>query len=281
MKTWIILDGQYLCYRARFSMGDLSHQGSPTGAIYGFLKTVLALREQFDPYSCVFCWDSKYSKRAEIFPEYKAKRHNRGQMTDEEWQFEQAFRKQVKLLRKEYLPTIGFRNVFQQKGYESDDLMASVAYYSVAKEDRVYIITADHDLFQCIGPTVSVYNPRERKDMTLQVFHKQYGIDPKDWIYVKCWAGCDSDNVPGIRGIGEKTAILFLRGELKPSSKACRSIQSDTEIVVRNEKLIRLPFPDTKKFKLKRDILSDTGWQKVCDKLGFKSIRDRSLLQRR
>ena len=279
-RLWLILDCNFLCHRARYSMGNLSFGGSATGVAYGFLREVLALREQFSPFSMVFCWDSRYSKRQEVFPDYKGKRKNRQPMAEEEMEFEWAFRKQVKLLRKKYLPIIGFKNVFQQKGYESDDLLASVAY-SLSSKDQAVIVTADHDLFQCIRPNVSMYSPRDHKQHTLQTFKKELGITPADWVYVKAIAGCDTDNVPGVKGVGEKTAILYLLKKIKVTAKTYKDIEHNGDLIARNTALVKLPYKGTKTFKLREDKLSQPGWEDVCDSLGFKSIRDKSLLGKR
>ena len=98
-------------------MGDLSHKGSATGVVFGFLKTVQALQEFFDTPHVVFCWDSKTSKRKEIFPEYKSHRRDKyKEMSKEELEFEKKFQSQMKKLRRDYLPTIGYRNVFVLEG---------------------------------------------------------------------------------------------------------------------------------------------------------------------
>lgn len=275
-NKWLILDCNFLCHRVKHSTGGLSHDNKPTGIIYGFLKTVIALQEMFATNKVVFCWDSKINKRKDIFPDYKRKRGQRFKdLTKKEIKLEKAFRLQMKRLRREYLKEIGYRNVFCQKGYESDDLIASVCL-NLPKGDEAVIITSDKDMYQCIRYNVSFYSPGKKKPITLQSFTKEYGIIPELWRNVKCYAGCSTDEVPGLPGIGEITALKYLRGELKSTTKAYEKIQKNKKsIIAKNLPLVGLPFKGTKVFKLKRDKLSEEGWLAVITKLGMKSIRDK------
>jgi len=137
-------------------------------------------------------------------------------------------------------------------------------------------------LYQCIYHNVSFYNPQTCKTLTLQGFKKKYGIESALWWRVKSLAGCPTDNVKGIKGVGEKRAIDFLLGKLNPESKAYKSILSDASVSVYfNEKLVRLPFEGAQQFKLKRDNLSEQGWISVCKQLGMKSLRQKLPFGRR
>ena len=254
--------------------GGLSHENKPTNVIYGFLRSVMALQEFFQTKCIVFCWDSKHSKRKELFSDYKKKRSQRyKEWTEKELRQEKAFRIQMKKLRKAYLKQIGYRNVFCQKGYEADDLMASVAY-NLPKGDEAIIITSDQDLLQCIRCNVSFYDPRKNKVITLQKFSKMYGIIPEQWVVMKCLAGCSTDEVPGIYRVGETTALKYIRGELNSGSKTYEKIHKmKRKIIKQNYSLVCLPFKDTKIFKLKKDRLCQKDWQAVIEKLGMKSLR--------
>ena len=273
-KKFLILDCNYLAHRAKYAMGGLSIDEIPTGVVYGFLRDIVAFTERFDTKHIIFCWDSKYSKRKEIYPQYKANRQ-KNELTEDEEKCEIEFRKQVKKLRRYYLKQIGFKNIFQQKGYESDDIIASVCQ-KLPKGDTGIIITADQDLYQCISPTVSMYDPRKRKMMTLQGFKKQYGILPYQWIRMKCLSGCNSDNIKGIKRVGEKTAIKYIRGEMNELSKIRDNIIAwayNEQFMFKQMSLIRLPFEGTKIFKLRKDKLSESGWNSVCKKLGIKTAK--------
>lgn len=280
-RKYLLLDCDYLCYRARYTTGGLSYEGSATGVIYGFLKSLSEFQDLFNTSRFVFCWDSRTNKRRDMFPEYKAQREKR-EYSDEEAEFNRAFRKQMKKLRTTYLPMIGFKNVFVQKGYESDDIIASICDRLQPLNEAV-VVSSDHDLYQCISHNVSLYNPQTGKVLTLQGFKKQFGIEPVRWGLVKSFAGCSTDNVPGIRGVGEKTAIKYIRAQLNPDSKVYKAITSPEGIVIRerNSELVVLPLKGTDCFKLRRDDLSEQGWKQVTKLLGMRSIRDRMPFGRR
>jgi 5'-3' exonuclease len=258
-------------------MGDrLSYAGSPTTILYTFLRDMIALQEQFRTSGILFCFDSKSSKRKEIYPKYKQKRHTK-ELTEEEIEFEKAFRYQIKKLRMAHLPEIGYRNIYRKAGFESDDLIAKLGE-DVTREgkNKGVVVSSDHDLFQCITPFVSFYNPADHKELTLQGFRQKYGITPDQWAMVKAIAGCNTDEVEGVRGIGEKTAIKYIQGELKESSKAHANItcENGQEIIKRNWGLVKLPLAGTPELEIKPDELSLDGWLSVCKKLGFKSLRN-------
>lgn len=279
---WLLIDSNYLCHRARWSMGDLAWQGRPTGVIYGFLSSILQLQKRFDTNNVAFCFDSQSSLRKAIYPNYKAHRKNRKPMKKQEEMFEKEFHKQIKLLRTSYLPEIGFNNIFLQKGYESDDLLAQIAKDIHTILD-VIIVTADKDLFQCITTNISVYNPHKHIRMTYQRFYQTYKILPTEWILVKALAGCTTDNVKGLPNIGEKTVLKWMWGELNHSTKACKLIISKQAKAIQcgNLPLVLLPFDGTKKIKLQNDNISKTGWRSVCKRLGFKSLIDNTPKRKR
>jgi len=277
MKKWLIIDCNYLCHRAKHSMGGLSHGNTPTGIIYGFLKSIQALQDQFNTQHIIFCWDSKTSKRKDIFPDYKKKRANRYKdLTKKEIKFEKAFRHQMKMLRTKYLKLIGYKNNFVQAGYEGDDIMASITL-NLKMNDEAILVTSDKDMYQLISPKVSFFNPSKGKLFTYQKFMQKYRMPTYDWGSMKCLAGCTTDEVPGIKGVGEKTAIKYIRMDLKPTTKAYQRIVSKKGLRIekRNRKLVVLPFDGVKNFKLRKDELSNKGWKKVIEELGMKSLRDK------
>lgn len=277
-SLWLLLDCDYLCHRARYSMGDLSWKGAATGVIYGFLQAVIHLQEQFQTDKVAFCFDSKHSKRQDIYPDYKAQRKNRQTLTPDEKEFERAFHIQRVKLRKEYLPEIGFNNIFQQRGYESDDLLARISL-DLPKTDQAIIVTADQDIYQCLSDVVKMYNPQKRELMTIQKFKRVYGIHPAMWARVKALAGCSSDNVKGLPGIGEKTVLKWMTTELKPTTKAYQKLDSQEaeQYIVQNLPLVSLPFKGTHRIKLQDDNITRVGWRKVSIRLGFKTLHPRGV----
>lgn len=279
-RLYLILDCNYLAYRAKYIFGDLSYAGSVTGVIYGFLRDVVNLMERFETRRVVFCWDSRYKKRREIFPDYKAHREQK-EKTPEEEEFEKTFFQQIRALRKRHLPTIGFRNIFQQKGYEADDIIAAVCLYIIPDLSEGIIVTADQDLFQLIRKNIKWFNPRTGELITLGSFKKKFGIHPHKWAKVKAIAGCVSDNVPGIEGVGNKTAIKYVKNELSETSKKYTDIKRGwNSIVLRNIRLVELPYAGIKypKLKLRNNTLNQSNWDRITKSLGMKSIRNRSII---
>lgn len=282
-NKWLILDCNFLCHRVKHSTGGLSNDNTATGVIYGFLKTITSLQESFNTDKVIFCWDSKTSKRKELFPEYKNKRSQKHkEWTEEEAKFEAEFRLQMKMLRTTYLKKIGYRNVFCQKGYEGDDVMASICKDLPSTSEAV-LITSDKDLYQCIKHNVSMNSLSGKPTMTLQGFKQYSGISPKDWGILKAITGCDTDEVPGVRGVGQITCIKYLKGNLKETTKAYQNITSKEglKIYKRNRLLVILPFKGTKHFRLKQDKLTSKGWASVMNSLGMKSLKDKGPIKRR
>ena len=256
-------------------MPEFQHGGEATGIIYGFLRYLSMLQRELQTRNLIFCWDSKTSKRRDIFPDYKKKRRAKD-YTPEEEKFEIAFRHQMKMLRIRYLKKIGFRNVFVQPGYESDDIMASICK-DLKSDERGIIVTSDKDLLQCIRTNVSVYDPHKQKMTGLNAFQNKYGIQPYEWGILKSITGCTTDEVPGVKGVGEGYALKYLQGTLNISTKAYDKITNaeGNAIKHRNADLVYLPMKGTKHFQIQPDELSEKGWRQVCKQLGMKSIKDR------
>jgi DNA polymerase-1 len=276
-KRILIIDCNYLCYRALYSTGELSHDGAKTGTFFGFFKEVVNLTHLFKTPHIVFCWDYGLNKRYQIYPKYKEKRkETKENYTKEEKRIFRAFNKQVKYIREVALPKIGYINNFYQKGYESDDMIASVCnHFNIwSKPWSTIIVTADHDLFQLINKHTSVYNPHKKERLTRLRFKKRYGISPKKWVEVKSMAGCSSDNIKGIEGIGEKTAIKYLLGQLKESSVACKKIESKKgqRIIKKNKKITKLPLEGVQDFTLLPDHFEKREWTRQMKKHGVRTL---------
>ncbi len=219
-NSLLILDCNYLAWRAYHTKQDLRYRGTPTGVIFGILQDVISLRELHNTERIAFCFDHdrRYLKRKIDCPGYKSSR-DRPDATEEEQKMFKEVHQQILALRKTILPTLGFRNVFAEEGYEADDLIASIVC-DLREGDQAIIVGADHDLFQLLGPRTIIWNPTKSVAITESSFSKDYGVTPTQWVDVKAIAGCSSDDVPGIRGIGEKTACKFLNGTLKSGSVA-------------------------------------------------------------
>ena len=190
-------------------------------------------------------------------------------MTDEEKEFREDLHKQLTKLRQIELLKIGFRNVFWQQGFEADDLIASVC--KDKKQDFI-VVSSDQDMFQLLSKHVEIYNPMSKKFITKSSFTDKYGVKPKEWATVKAIAGCSSDGVPGVSGVGEKTAIKFMNGDLKQTTKAFVSIANSTDLIERNLKLVKLPLPETLSFKLYNDKVTGSRWDVGMSRMEMNSL---------
>jgi len=252
-------------------MGELSHEGVKTGVVYGMFRAIIDLQELHATDRVVWCFDRGHDKRSQIWSQYKANRHKQDE-DNETKEARRALRQQLYRLRTNYLPAIGYRNVFWQDGYEADDVIASICQ-DRPRGEEIVIVASDADLYQLlIQGWVSMWNPQKKQAVTAESFSREWGIDPTMWSDVKAIAGCSSDNVKGVKGVGEKTAVRFLTGKLKDTTKAFAAIVANRDVWERNLHLTRLPFKGTERFELVDDCLTRDRWNMLMERLGMKSL---------
>lgn len=240
---------------------------------YGFLRDVEVLRKRFGSNDVVFCFDLGRNKRRDIYPQYKQKDRIE---TPEQTAMKVEVYSQLDHLREQYLPELGYVNIFSQKGHEADDLIASVVDRSIVRgEDRAVICSADKDLYQLLRPGVKVHHPRT-KDTSETVgcfsFERKYGIPASQWVFVKAMAGCDSDNVKGILGVGEKTAIKYLQGGFRQGDRQFDLIFGSKHVIERNLSLVTLPLAGTDTFELRQNSYSSTKFERLAKRLGMEGL---------
>jgi len=272
----IILDANGICHQCKHAMGHLSWNDKKVGIIFGFLNQMLSLAKILESNKFVFAWDSKESLRAKIFPDYKKSR--RKDKTEEEKELDAISYAQFDLLKKEVLPEIGFVNSFYLEGYEADDIIASITSTNTSK--TFTIVSSDEDLFQLLSDKVRMYSIRKKQFYTDKNLWKDYGVVPNEWAEVKAIAGCSSDGVPGVPGVGEVTACKFIRRQLSTKHQSYRNIQKHRSLIERNRKLVTLPFKNTPQTKLHlKETLSFMEFQNVCGRYGFQSFLEREKLK--
>jgi len=274
----LLIDSNAQAHKVKHTLGELTFETMRVGVIFGFLGQIQKLAKEYGTNDLIFTWDSNKSHRENLFPAYKEKRRTlKEDKTPEEKEIDKAAYAQFDLLYNEVLPEIGFVNNYKLKGYEGDDLIASIVYAN--SKDDFLIVSGDEDMYQLLDPNVSILNSRGL--YTLKDFNKEYDIDSLDWIQVKSIAGCKSDEVPGIRGVKEKTAIKYLKGLLTPNMKGYQSITcpEGRNIIQRNKQLVTLPFHDCPEIILKpQGSLSIDGFMEICKRYGFESyLRKESL----
>jgi DNA polymerase-1 len=272
MNDLLIIDTTYLCHRAWHTTGDLMFEEKGTGAIYGVLRDIVTLQDTFHTARCIFCFDHGMSKRFKLLPGYKSTRRlGRDMESDEEQQARVDFQRQITALKSRHLPDMGFQNVFSVPGFEADDLIAAIAA-TLPDTEHGIIVGTDHDLYQCLKDNVSIWNPNKKMIYDKSAFISEWGIQPEQWASVKAYAGCKSDDIPGIRGIGETTAAKFLRGELSTNTKAYHAIMNGKLLHDENLKLTKLPFPKTPVLEILPDDVTTEKWEQVVISLGMESL---------
>jgi len=258
-----------LAYRALFTTGDLSHEGGPTGVLYGVFREIVKVQEKFGTHLSAFAFDLGKSRRSDQFDWYKStRRKNRDPKKGE---VISVMKEQIESLRRNYLEQLGYPNILYQEGMEADDIMASACDYLNMNQDAI-LVSGDEDLYQLLSNRISIYQPRSQQYLTKEKFVREYCISPHEWIQVKAIAGCVSDDIPGIKGVGEKTAIKWIRNKIQHAEidKWVRSKQYKI-----NMELVALPHPETKKFKLtEHKPPTKEAWMELMDKLGMASMAD-------
>lgn len=274
----VIVDSNYIGNVAKYAYGDLTWNGKPTGVIFGFMRMVLTMAKHFDPARFVFVWDtdSRLSLRKKDYPPYKEHRHKVAR-TPEEAKIDGWAVQQYRELMEYILPKFGFKNIFWQLGYEADDVIAVLVRGPLK---GAVVATNDDDLLQ-LTDVCRLYNPCNHITKTRDNLMVEFRVHPKEWPKVKAAAGCTSDGVEGIRGIGEKTAAKWLLGELRLSTKAGRKIESEEGVAImkRNLPLVTLPWPGTvcpKVVEGERFIMDN--FFDLCDEYGFISFMRRPMV---
>jgi DNA polymerase-1 len=278
MKS-VIVDAHCICHKEKHAKKDLAFEGVGTGVIFGFMQEILKLARTFETNRLLFAWDSPHSQRKTVYPSYK---NNRKEVTDpEQIELDRITRPQFEVIRTRVLKDLGFTNSWQADGLEADDLIASIVKNN---EGIFYIASADEDLYQLLTPGIAMYKPHKKTTYHYDDFIREFEIDPSQWNMVKALAGCSSDAVPGIVGVGEKTAIRFLLGKLKPGSKAFNSIvaaKSENGFLTRNLKLVTLPFPTTPAIFVNRlDKPSLDGYIETCQRYGLNTLMESDAIRK-
>lgn len=201
-KKLVIIDGNSLLYRAFFALPLLSRGGVYTNAVYGFLRMLLAVYRTMEPdYTAVSFDKDKHTFRMELFEDYKGTRKS---APDE-------LVPQFKLVR-DVLRVMGVAQ-YEVSGFEGDDILGTLAARYETELD-VHVITGDRDALQLVNEKTTVHLTQrgisEMAEMTPATVKEKYGITPAQVIDMKALMGDASDNIPGIPGVGEKTALKLL-----------------------------------------------------------------------
>lgn len=207
MKRLVVIDGKSVFYRGYYAMPGLSMaDGTPTGGVYGFVSLAIELIKKLEPDYVAVAWDKRGTnirKRRELYPEYKA---GRKPAPDD-------FYQQIPILH-ELLDAFGWP-LYEIDDYEADDIMGAFARQAESRGIETCLITSDLDALQLISPMTKVYamknGLRNIEEFTSEHFEEKYGIRTEQFLDLKALKGDSSDNLPGVPGIGEKTAVKLLQ----------------------------------------------------------------------
>ncbi len=210
MNKLLLIDGNSIINRAFYGiMGSkmlMTEDGTYTNAVYGFLSILFKELDDIKPEYLVVAFDLKSpTHRHKMYDKYKANRHG---MPEE-------LAMQMPILKE----TLKAMNVciIEKEGYEADDILGTLAKWGQKEELEVTVLTGDRDSFQLIDKNIKVRIPRtkmgktETEDYTVEKIEEEYGLEPLDLIEVKGLMGDTSDNIPGVPGVGEKTALNLIK----------------------------------------------------------------------
>lgn len=207
MKRLAIIDGKSVFYRGYYAMPNLSTKdGTPTGGVYGFTAMSFELLKKLKPDYVAVAWDkpkTNIRKRRELYPEYKAGRKPAPP----------DFYEQIPILQ-ELLQALGWP-LYELDDYEADDIMGAFAKQASEQGIETCLITSDLDALQLVGPMTHVYALKKGfSQIELfkpESFEAKYGLRVEQFLDFKALKGDSSDNIPGVPGVGEKTAIDLLQ----------------------------------------------------------------------
>ena len=207
MKRLVLIDGKSVFYRGYYAMPGLSlKDGTPTGGVFGFASLALEVIKKLNPDYVAVAWDKRGTnirKRLEIYPQYKAGRKPAPP----------DFYVQIPLLY-ELLDAFNWP-LYELDDYEADDIMGTLAKKAGEQKIEACLITSDLDVLQCVGPFTHVYALKKGfsdiEQFDVEYFENKYGIGVEQFLDLKSLKGDSSDNIPGVPGIGEKTALQLLQ----------------------------------------------------------------------
>lgn len=243
MERLLIIDGHSFAYRAFHAIRELhSPTGRPTNAIYGFIKMLDRLRATVTPTRWIVVWDGGLcAERLAVLPEYKAQRP----------EMPENLKPQLDEITS-YLAAARIAS-FCRSGMEADDVIACVARRAEGMGWAVVIASSDKDFMQLVSPRIGLLNPHDKTDVvwTDEQVRRKTGVEPSqivDWLSL---TGDNVDNIPGVAGVGPKTAAdllnrfgsldgVYERLDEVKSERLRQALQNAKDATHRNRDLVRL-----------------------------------------
>jgi DNA polymerase-1 len=275
-KKLLLVDGSSYLYRAYYALPPLTApDGTPTGAIYGFVRMLLKLISTFNaPYIAVIFDRPEKTVRHEIYKNYKATRKE----TPNDLQI------QIPKI-KEIINLLGIK-ILEIPGYEADDMIATLSKKAQTQSFEVIIVSPDKDMNQLINDKIKIYNPMKDEIVDQEKVIEKYAVTSSQFVDYLILVGDNIDNIPGIKGVGPKTAAQLLqeygnidnilenkdklKGKIKENFESIT--KEDIQLIkslVRLHDDIQLEIDIESLKKEKPDLLK---LKEIFEKLGFKSL---------
>lgn len=284
MKKLVIIDGKSVFYRGYYAMGSLSlKDGTPTGGVYGFASMFLAVLAELKPSHVIVAWDKQgtsIAQRTALYPEYKATRKAPPE----------DFFTQIPILH-QLLEALNVP-LIELDGYEADDLMGALAVQAAQQGFEVGLVTGDLDLLQVIDDGIKVFATKTGFSKIEQFdqahFEAKYQIKLSQFVDYKALRGDSSDNIPGVAGIGPKTAVELLTqyanleqiyahlADIKPT--LAKKLEAGREMAFLSKKIVRIMTEAPVKFDPNQGQISQMAPEKALtalDQLEFRSLKNR------
>ena len=284
----VLIDGHSILNRAFFGIPDLTNsEGLHTNAVYGFLNILFKILEEEQPNYLTVAFDvSQPTFRHKMYAEYKG---TRKPMAEE-------LREQVPLM-KEMLKAMGV-TIVEKGGYEADDILGTIAKRSEAEGLEVSVVSGDRDLLQLATDHIKIRIPKTKRtgteieDYNTKEVLEKYQVTPIEFIDVKALMGDTSDNIPGVPGIGEKTATALIAqygsiencyahvDEIKPP-RASKNLKENYELAQMSKTLATIEIHadidyDLQSARLEqiKDLYTEEAYL-LCKRLEFKNMLGR------
>jgi DNA polymerase-1 len=256
-----LIDGNSYVYRAFYAIKGLTNsKGFPTNAIYGFTTMLLKIIREKKPEAIAVCFDSPgLTERHRIFQDYKA---HRVEMPSELVQQLPDIRKVIAAFN---------IKIFELAGYEADDIIGTIARDAAAKGAEVFIVTADKDMLQLVDKQIKIYDPMKDRVLDEAYVKEKFGVGPERVTEYMALTGDASDNIPGIKGVGEKTAkellssfeslddLLEHPGKIK-REKLRKMVSDNKDIVLLSQKLATINLSVPVEIDMTEFVLKTPDW---------------------
>ena len=237
---YLLIDGNHMACRATFAHSELkSNTGVPTGVHFGFFNNIINLKQQYPDYNFLISWDGKSGRRKVeskvgvdkgiVKSAYKENRDTAEEMP----QPMKDFISQAPFLKKA-LGETGIPQI-RMPDFETDDIIFSYCK-KIGENNEIICVTGDEDYFQLLSDNVSIWNDGKKKHITKTDWVKEYEITPEQWVDVGSLTGDTGDNIFGVYGVGEVTALKLIR-EYGTYEKTLQALHSQLDP-------LRLQYPD-------------------------------------